>query len=109
MRITFCQQSFLEGAQASTPTNGIIAQDSTWTKANSPYTLTGPVGIARGATLTIEPGVTVNIGSFYLGVNGTLNALGTASDQIVFNSDTQTTGPPNNYYTFGAPENIFLV
>ena len=81
--------AFLGGTQASTTSaNGIIPRDTTWTKANSPYTLTGPVGIVSGATLTIEPGVTVNIGSFYLEVNGTLNALGTASDQIVFNSDT---------------------
>ena len=52
--------------QASTDVTGIISSDTTWTKANSPYTFTGAVGIGSGVTLTIEPGVTVNIGSYYL-------------------------------------------
>ena len=70
--------------QASSPQNGIITQNTTWTKANSPYTLTGRVGIATGVTLTIEPGVIVDLGEFNLEVNGTLIAQGTASEKIAF-------------------------
>jgi hypothetical protein len=72
-------------AQTYKEVNGIISSDTTWTKPNSPYTLTGPVLIKSGVTLTIEPGVTVNLGNYYIQVNGTLNARGTVSDNIFFN------------------------
>jgi hypothetical protein len=70
---------------ASTEVMGIISSDTTWTKANSPYTLTGAVGIINGITLTIEPGVTVNLGDNFIQVNGTLKAKGNAIDKIKFN------------------------
>ena len=72
-------------AQTSTPVNGIISQDTTWTKTNSPYSLTGPMGVSQGVTLTIEPGATVNLNSYYITVNGTLIAKGTNSDKIQIN------------------------
>jgi hypothetical protein len=72
-------------AQASTPVGGIIASDTVWTKANSPYTLTGAIGIIDGATLTIEAGVTVNLGDNYIQVNGTLKAKGSSTAPIYFN------------------------
>jgi len=71
--------------QASTNVMGIITSDTTWTKANSLYNLTGAVGIISGVTLTIEAGVTVNLGNNYMQVNGTLRAIGSASDPIYFN------------------------
>ncbi len=79
-------------AQASSETTGIINADTTWTKTNSPYTLTGPVAVNTGVTLTIDPGVTVNLGAFYIQVNGTLVAKGTSTDKIYFNS---VNGSPN--------------
>jgi len=79
-------------AQAFSEINGIINADTTWTKTNSPYTLTGPVAVNTGVTLTIEPGVTVNLGAFYMQVNGTLVAKGTSTDKIYFNS---ANGSPN--------------
>lgn len=51
-----------ETVQAATNVNGIITADITWTAANSPYLFTAPVGIPSGVTLTIDPGVTVNLG-----------------------------------------------
>jgi parallel beta-helix repeat protein len=75
-------------AQNGTNVIGIITLDTTWTKANSPYIFTGPVGIATGATLKIEPGVTINLGNYYIIVNGTLQAVGTNIDQIHFNGGT---------------------
>lgn len=74
----------------------IIKSNTVWTKLNSPYTLTGSVGIAEGATLTIEPGVTVNLGSYTLEVNGTLIAQGTSAEKIFFNSDPQNRQPGLN-------------
>jgi parallel beta-helix repeat protein len=73
--------------KGDTPVTGIISSDTTWTKANSPYNLTGPVGITAGVTLTIEAGVTVNFDEFYLVVNGTLDARGSSIDKIYFISD----------------------
>jgi hypothetical protein len=67
---------------ASTDFSGIISSDTTWTKASSPYSFTGPVLVSNGVILTIQPGVTVNLNSYYILVNGTLRAQGTASDLI---------------------------
>lgn len=73
-------------AQTGTNVTGIISSDTTWTTANSPYTLTGPVAVNSGVTLTIEPGVTVSLASYYMIVNGTLIAQGTGTDPIYFNN-----------------------
>ena len=72
-------------AQSGTNVSYIISQDSTWTPAGSPYTLTGNTLVYQGVTLTIEPGVTVNLGSYYIEVNGTLSAIGNPTDKITFN------------------------
>ena len=69
---------------ASTPVSGAITLDTTWTKANSPYMLTGTVTVNSGATLTIEPGVTVDLASYSLTVGGTLSAVGTSDNKIIF-------------------------
>jgi hypothetical protein len=73
-------------AQAETPVNGIIQRDTTWTIAGSPYVFTGAVGVAEGATLTIDAGVTVELGLYRLEVNGSLNAQGTPQQKIIINS-----------------------
>jgi parallel beta-helix repeat protein len=72
--------------QASTTVTGIITSDTTWTKANSPYSLTGPVAVNSGVTLTVEAGVLVNLNSYYIKVNGTLVARGNNANQIYFNN-----------------------
>ena len=73
-------------AQSGTNVGGIINQDTTWTQANSPYTLTGPVLVSNGAVLTIQAGATVSLGSYYIEVNGTLQAVGSSPNSINFNS-----------------------
>jgi hypothetical protein len=72
-------------AQSGTNVSGLISSSTTWTKTGSPYTLTGNIAVNNGLTLTIEPGVTINLNSYYIRVNGTLTAKGTASDKIAFN------------------------
>ncbi len=69
-------------AKTSTSVTGIIDFDTTWTKADSPYTLTGNVLVTVGVTLSIESGVTVNFNGYYIMVNGTLRAQGSSADQI---------------------------
>ena len=69
---------------ASTNVNGIFSSDTTWTKADSPYSLTGNVLVSNGVTLTIEAGAIINLNDFYIMVNGTLRAQGTETDKIVF-------------------------
>jgi parallel beta-helix repeat protein len=71
-------------AQAATSVIGILTVDTTWTKAGSPYTLSGPAKVEEGITLTVEPGVTVDLSSYYLQVVGTLSAKGTADEPIHF-------------------------
>lgn len=70
-------------AQASTPVNGILNVDITWTKASSPYTLTGNVHVDEGVTLTLEPGVTVSFNSYFMNVSGTLHARGSQTEKII--------------------------
>jgi hypothetical protein len=74
----------LAPAQCSTLVGGLISSDVTWSRADSPYVLTGPVGVTAGASLTIEPGVTVDFASYYIQVNGTLTAKGRGSEPITF-------------------------
>jgi hypothetical protein len=72
-------------AQGGTSFSGLIGSNATWTKANSPYTLTGNLTVNSGATLTIEAGVTIQIPSnCILQVNGNLVAIGTGSERINF-------------------------
>jgi hypothetical protein len=68
-------------AQGGTNESGLISSDTTWTKANSPYSLTGPVAVNQGVTLKIEAGTIVNLNNFYLRVNGTLSAIGSPNEK----------------------------
>lgn len=84
---------------ASTDVKGNIALHTTWTKANSPYNLIGPIVVPQWTILTIEPGVTVNMNSYYIQVNGTLYARGNNSDPIHINGGgTSVDGNGNTIY-----------
>jgi hypothetical protein len=73
----------LEARLALTDVSGAIAANTTWTKAASPYNVTGDVTVQSAATLNIEPGVVVNFAaSTGITINGRLVAEGTAFDRI---------------------------
>ena len=78
-------------SSSGTSVIGIIGENTTWTKENSPYNLTGPVLVNATVTLTIEPGVIVNLNSYYIRVYGSLIARGNSTDTICFNGG-QITG-----------------
>jgi len=64
--------------------------NGTW-YANSSVKVACDVVVPEGETLTIEPGVTVEfLGPYSINVEGTLLALGSASDSILFTTDTLT-------------------
>ena len=58
-------------------------EDLTWTKAQSPYLVTGNLLVEKDDTLTIEPGVDVQFsGDYYLQVEGKVSAIGTEDERI---------------------------
>ena len=86
----------MAGAQAQgsgTVVGGPIFSDTTWTAANSPYNATNSIQVMNGATLTIEPGVTVRFAAGKaLAVNGRLIVRGTAESPVRFTGTTLTAG-----------------
>lgn len=79
----------------STPICNSISTDTTWTVISSPYSVcnSGSIAVAKGVTLTIEPGVEVQFQSnARLNVNGTLAALGTTEQPITFTGVITTPG-----------------
>jgi hypothetical protein len=88
-------------AQNSTKVRGIITSDTTWIKANSPYIFDQHVTVDAGVTLTIEPGVFIDINQYSLAVDGNLHARGSSSENINFFSDTHGSSNRGGYIIFG--------
>jgi outer membrane protein assembly factor BamB/fibronectin type 3 domain-containing protein len=86
----------VNSGNAQTNVSGNITSNTTWSKANSPYVLTGSIGISNSTTLTIEAGVEViRNGDFTILINGVLTSIGTISDSIKFTSNVNS---PSNYF-----------
>jgi hypothetical protein len=78
------------GLYGQTQVSGDVLTNTTWTLANSPYEVTGPVRVTQTAVLTIEPGVEIRFNSATrLDVEGTLQAVGTVTDSIFFLANVQ--------------------
>jgi len=81
------------GVRADTYVSGTIATDTTWDVVGSPYVVLGNVTVASGVNLTVEAGVTVRLDpGREIAVQGRLDAVGTASDPIIFTANA--TAPP---------------
>ncbi|MCE7989772.1 MAG: hypothetical protein DYG89_52165 [Caldilinea sp. CFX5] len=77
----------------ATPVTSPITTNTTWTKNNSPYQVTGSFTLVpQGLTLTIEPGVEVIFAGNTPPISGHLVANGTASEPILFTSVNKTPG-----------------
>jgi len=76
---------------------GPINRDTVWTLVDSPFIISGDVGINPGVTLTIEPAVQIRFaGNFSLIVYGNLIADGTQSKEINFT--TNSLNPSEQYW-----------
>lgn len=82
---------------AATSVSGSISTNTTWTKANSPYQITSWLTVQEGVTLTIEPGVTLDMNGWYMSVLGRLNAQGKSHDQIHFIAQKTDSFAPGIY------------
>ena len=72
----------------------IISQNTTWSKTNSPYILSGNLLIEKGKTLTINPGVEIRLDNeYYIQVEGKLSAIGTKNNMIIFTSNKKDPKP----------------
>jgi len=80
--INFHVAKAVDYSSSGTSVGGIISQNTTWTLENSPYFFVDTVTVARNATLTIEPGVTVDIDFWSMRVEGTLRAIGNETHRI---------------------------
>jgi hypothetical protein len=77
----------------ATAVSGSIATDTTWTRAASPYEVTGSVDVQRGVKLVVEPGVGVRFGEgTRLASAGSLTAVGTAEAPIRFTGTAKEPG-----------------
>lgn len=78
-------------AIAQTNVSGAYFSNTNWSKAGSPYNVTGDVQVPAGVTLSIEPGVQINFnGDYQILVKGYLMANGTKSLPIVLSSGSVT-------------------
>ena len=73
--------------------SGVLATDETWYASGNPHTIDGSLTVPAGITLTLQPGVVVHLvnnGGYgqvgLLTINGTLTAVGSSADHILFTS-----------------------
>jgi hypothetical protein len=83
MLILFSTVSF-----AQTTVSGHITTNTSWTVSGSPYVVVQNVIVDAGVTLTVMPGVIVKFEDFNDGlyVDGSLKAIGTMANPIIFTS-----------------------
>lgn len=86
--------------------DGDLRSSGAWRSTDMPYIITGRITINEGTTLNVEPGVVVKFGAgVNLDVNGSLRAVGSADEPIVFTSykDDTVGGDANGDQISSAP------
>src|SRR5512135_2056423 len=80
-----------------------------WTAPGSPYLIQGDITVPFGSTLIIDPGVQLIFqGHYALAVQGTLLAIGTSGDSILFTVN-DTSGFSDSDTTLGGWGGIQLI
>jgi hypothetical protein len=69
-------------AAAPTPVGGLLAANTRWTAANSPYLVTSDVLVPIGTTLSVDPGVRVIGQGRRIQVAGTFSVEGTSTNYV---------------------------
>ncbi len=113
-------QKYNVTAYAANTLCGVLTQNTTWTKANSPYFINcGNLGVDQGVTLTIEAGVTVVLDSMKrILVDGELIVKGTEDEPVLFTNNgsnrferiyfrANSKGQLNNFSIENAQQGIF--
>lgn len=75
--------------------SGVISENTTWTRTESPYLVTGNILIEENVVLKIKPGTVVHFdgsGRHYIQVEGIMIAEGTSEDRITFKSNKENPG-----------------
>lgn len=86
-------------AQSGTNVSGIISQDTTWTKAKSPYNLNGNILVNNSVTLTVDAGTTINLHGYYIQIDGTIQAVGSSTDKIQLKGNSQNLNNNGIHFT----------
>jgi hypothetical protein len=90
VQINLPNNKLVASGEVGTQVGGILASNTTWTTANSPYTITSTIQIPDNINLAIEPGVTITIQSsdttMFL-INGVMQAHGNITDKIIFDGN----------------------
>jgi hypothetical protein len=83
----------VDGYKPPTEVSGTVAEDTVWTKDQSPYLIRSTITISPNVILTIEPGVEIFIvqNQDFI-VDGTLRAVGNEENPIVFTGTAQVPG-----------------
>ena len=83
----------VDGYKAPTEVSGTITADTVWTQEGSPYIIRTTVTVPEGIRVTVEPGVRVHfVQNQGMIVRGTLEAIGSSSDPIVFTGTVELPG-----------------
>lgn len=82
---------------AATPVTQHIMASTTWTKANSPYVIQSDILVAKGAVLTLEPGVVVQFAST---TGGKVTAATTDNTDLIIQGGIRAIGDPANPIVF---------
>jgi hypothetical protein len=80
-------------ARAATDVSGTLSANTTWTAADSPVRVTGHLTVAEGVTLTVQPGVRIQVLQHQgVYIQGHVQAVGTAAQPILFEGSTAQPG-----------------